>query len=128
MLSSSQHRAIESVGGSACRYLLLRMSELQIQGRGFTQPYPWQLWCLWKLKERLHVLRLLSICKVKWPSGSVLATWRRLLPSCGSTHGNCIDMEIQGASVAICCELLSSVLGGQLEYALYLLIDGQKSH
>lgn len=32
------------------------LPELDTQVRGFAQPYPWQIWCLWALEERLYAL------------------------------------------------------------------------
>jgi hypothetical protein len=32
------------------------LPKLDLQVRGFSQPYPWQIWCLWALEERLHTL------------------------------------------------------------------------
>ncbi|NGO90811.1 MAG: hypothetical protein GBQ79_14555, partial [Halomonas sp.] len=32
------------------------LPELKTQVRGFAQPYPWQIWCLWALEERLYAL------------------------------------------------------------------------
>ncbi|NYS60321.1 heparinase II/III domain-containing protein [Vreelandella salicampi] len=32
------------------------LPELDIQVRGFPQVYPWQIWCLWALEERLYAL------------------------------------------------------------------------
>lgn len=33
---------------------VVALPELDVQVRGFAQPYPWQIWCLWALEERLH--------------------------------------------------------------------------
>lgn len=35
---------------------LTSLPNLELQIRGFSQPYPWQIWCLWALEERLYVL------------------------------------------------------------------------
>ncbi|WP_019626601.1 heparinase II/III family protein [Thioalkalivibrio sp. ALJT] len=32
------------------------LPELDTQVRGFAKPYPWQIWCLWALEERLYAL------------------------------------------------------------------------
>lgn len=32
------------------------LPKLETQVRSFAQPYPWQIWCLWALEERLYVL------------------------------------------------------------------------
>lgn len=32
------------------------LPELNVQVRGFAPPYPWQIWCLWALEERLYAL------------------------------------------------------------------------
>ncbi|UYV18041.1 heparinase II/III family protein [Halomonas qaidamensis] len=32
------------------------LPELDVNVRGFAQPYPWQIWCLWALEERLYAL------------------------------------------------------------------------
>lgn len=35
---------------------LTALPELALQIRGFAQPYPWQIWCLWALEERIYTL------------------------------------------------------------------------
>ncbi|MCK0753256.1 heparinase II/III domain-containing protein [Chromohalobacter japonicus] len=35
---------------------VMALPELDTQVRGFAQPYPWQIWCLWALEERLYAL------------------------------------------------------------------------
>lgn len=32
------------------------LPKLDLKVRGFAQPYPWQIWCLWALEERLYAL------------------------------------------------------------------------
>lgn len=35
---------------------ITQLPVLNAQIRGFSQPYPWQIWCLWALEERLYTL------------------------------------------------------------------------
>lgn len=35
---------------------VMALPELDTQVRGFAQPYPWQIWCLWAFEERLYAL------------------------------------------------------------------------
>lgn len=35
---------------------VMALPELDAQVRDFAQPYPWQIWCLWALEERLYAL------------------------------------------------------------------------